>query len=284
MIKRLLIASSFVFFAHAMELQLMGPYDRYDLEVHLNRSEEDLTRSYEARELGWVPAMYDASGLQDRMSKECFMVNALREIKERMAIARCCPELQDCVSDRPCVDSNDCESLFMGANLIGSTAAFAVTLAMAANAKMPLPFPERLVTTSCFMAQVTFNYTKGMEWAHSCIITSMKFDTPCNVTAAREEFNRNGGGLPQPSFCCYGIADQKCHEIGVDYNKNIYPELRQQAQWDAWKPFLIACPAILAVQLGYIGGKKLRRYLRQRPSQPFCVATGQSLLMQAEQV
>lgn len=273
-----MIISGFFSFAQGMELQLMGPYDKYDLEVHLNRSEEDLTRSYEAREMAWVPRMYEVSGLKGCMSRERFMVNALQKIRESMAATRCCPGLQDCVEGIKELPARDWESLFMGANLIGSFAALTTTLVMATNVKMPLPFPERLVSSSCVWAKLILNYTAGIEWANSCIVQSMQFDTPCNVTAAREAFNKNGGGVPQPSFCCYDIADSECHKVGLNYNKNIYPELHNQTLWDAWKPFMIACPAILAVQIGYVGGKKLRRYLRQNGRVPFTVAPSPLLL------
>lgn len=266
MFKHLLLVSSFIFCADAMELHelhMIRPHNKSD-EVSISNAGTELTRSYEAHELGWVPAMYDASGLQDCMSKECFMVNALREIKERMTPANCSPRLQDSAEDIKELPACDGEHLFMGANLIGSFAALTTTLVMATSVKMPLPFPERLVSGSCVWVKLILNYTTGMEWADSCIVRSMKYDTPCNVTAAREAFNKNGGGQPQPSFCCYDIADKKCYEVGVDYNKNIYPAVHNQALWDAWKPFMIACPAILAVQLGYIGSIHLRRYLRHK--------------------
>lgn len=270
MFKQIVFLLTFVYFAGAMDLQqlhIKGPHDKTD-EVSLCSAQTELTRSYEARELGWVPAMYEASGLKECMSKECFMVNALCEIKERMTIASCCSGIQDCGEKQESFSAADCQDLFMGLNVSFSLAAFVATMLMGFSGTMPHKFPENRVDGSCMTAQILFNYTAGMEWAHWCIAQSNKFDIPCNVKAAQESFNKTGHGLPQPSFCCYDIADQKCHEIGIEYNKNIYPELRQQAQWDAWKPFVIACPAIVAVQLGYLGGKKLRRYMRQRSSQP----------------
>lgn len=282
MLKQVMIISSFFSFAQGMELQLMGPYNNYDLEVQLNRLQEDLTRSYEARELAWVPAMYAASGLKECMSREFFMVNALREIKERMAVSSCCSGIQDCGEKQESFSAADCHDLFMGLNVSFSLAAFVATMLLGFAGKMPYKFPENLVDGSCFKAQFLLNYTAGMDWAHWCIDQSKKFNTPCNVTAAQESFNKTGHGLPQPSFCCYGIADQKCYEVGQSYNKNSYPALYSQAQWDAWKPFMIACPAILAVQLGYIGGKKLRRYFRHRSSNPLTVADA-TLLVQTKE-
>ena len=280
MLKHILLISSFVFFASAMELKelhMMGPQNKSD-KVSISAAQTELTRSYEGRQMGWVPAMYDASGLEC-MSRECFMVNALREIKERMTLVRCCPGLQDCVSDRPCVDSNDCESLFMGGNLTLSVATAIFTLVMGFNAQMPLKFPERLVAGSCAMTKYIFNYTQGMEWAEYCITNSMKLDKPCNVTAARQQFNQFGGPYSDASSCCYAQADPYCHKVGVYYNTYTYPEVYNQAQWDAFKPFMIACPAILAVQLGYIGSKKLRRWMRQRQAPQFRVAAQQPLLI-----
>lgn len=183
----------------------------------------------------------------------------------------------------PLCDSDDCESLFMGANFALSFTAFVWTAILGLNGgNKPLKFPERLVMGSCSIAKWIFNYTQGMEWADNCNIQSMKTDQPCNVTAAREEFNKNGGYFYDASACCYDMADPMCYQKGVEYNKQVYPALHQQAQWDAWKPFMIAAPAILAVQLGYIGGKKLRRYMRQRQQQPFSVAADQPLLVETK--
>jgi hypothetical protein len=284
MFKPIVFVSTFVYFAGAMELQemhIIGPHNKSD-EVSLCSAQTELTRSYEARELGWVPAMYEASGLKECMSREFFMVNALREIKERMSVVACCPGLQDWCDERECASGDDCESLFMGANVSLSLTTLLVTAALGFNGKMPFKFPANLVDGSCVKAQLLLNYTAGRDWAHWCIDQSTKFNTPCNVTAAQESFNKTGHGLPQPSFCCYGIADQKCYEVGQSYNKNSYPALYSQAQWDAWKPFMIACPAILAVQLGYIGGKKLRRYFRHRSSNPLTVADA-TLLVQTKE-
>lgn len=285
MFKPIVFVSTFVYFAGAMELQemhIIGPHNKSD-EVSLCSAQTELTRSYEARELGWVPAMYEASGLKECMSREFFMANALREIKERMAVASCCSGIQDCGEKQESFSAADCQDLFMGLNVSLSLATLLVTTALGFNGKMPYKFPENLVDGSCFKAQFLLNYTAGMDWAHWCIDQSTKFNIPCNVTAAQESFNKTGHGLPQPSFCCYGIADQKCYEVGQSYNKNSYPALYSQAQWDAWKPFMIACPAILAVQLGYLGGKKLRRYLRHRSSQPLTVADDPLLVQTKEE-
>ena len=114
------------------------------------------------------------------------------------------------------------------------------------------------------VAQSVFGYNAGMEWVEIYNAMAMKTDIPCNVTAAREAFNKNGGGNPQPSFCCYDIADPLCYQKGLEYNQNVWPALHSQAVWDAWKPFIIAAPTVVAFQLACLAGYKIGRYMKKR--------------------
>lgn len=264
MLKQIIMISSFFSVINGLELRMMGPYDRYDGEVGLSDPEDELARSSQAHDMSWLPQLYKASELTDRMSPNCFMVNALDKIKECMANTRCFPGLQDCAQDVECLPARDWESLFIGAELTASfTAIVWGILHAASGGNRPHKFPEGLIMGSCFKAREIFNYTLGMEWADWCITQSIKIDKPCNVTAARESFNKNGGGyFYDASACCYDTADPVCYQQGLAYNRDVYPALHEQAKWDAMKPLLVIIPIVLGIQLAYVGGIKLKRCLR----------------------
>lgn len=286
MFKKVILFTSFFSFVQAMEQHLIA-FQGND-EHAVNRREEDLVRAYEAHEMRWLPDMYEASGLSCQMSKPFFCVNALAKMKELMENARCCPGLQDCMEEMPDGSVECCGFSLLAIEGFGSFMALVMTLVHAVNApngpNKPWKFPEGRVQTSCMIAELLFNYTAGSEWAHDCIIQSMKIDQPCNVTASREAFNKNGGGyFYDASACCYDKADPVCYQEGLRYNKEVYPKLHSQEVWNAWKPFMIAAPTVVALNLGILAGYRLRRYLRERARAPFRVAATQPLLIDAEE-
>lgn len=270
--KQIVLSAIFFSCSGAMELQIIQNLQRQQEQekIALSSVEDALAKAVLAHEMRWVPQMYEASGLSCQMSKPFFIVNALSEIKERMENTRCCPGLQDCVEE--CSQETCCTSL-MVCNVMGSTVAFALTLAMglaALNSECPRKYPERVVDTSCFKAEVFFNDSRGIDWINSCISQSKMNDKPYNYTQM---------GELQVSNLCFTQGDLKCFQEGLKYNKEIYPALRAQAVWDAWKPFMIAGPMVFGIQLALLVGYKLRRYMRQNARQPFRVAADQPLLI-----
>jgi hypothetical protein len=242
MFKRMLLVSNFVFFAHAMELQqlhIKGSHDKSD-EASLCSAQTELTRSYEARELGWVPAMYQASGFSDRMSREFFCVNALAKIKEAITEQASRKLLQigaDLGGSSVVEDRSDRSVNWLAANISTSVAALMGTFIYKVNYeypqivfKKPLEVSTNLVMTSCLRLLGQLNQSWGMEWAHECIMKSNQYDAPCNVTAARIEFERNGKYFYDASACCFDHIDPACNKAMVDYMNTTYPLLYAAAQ------------------------------------------------------
>lgn len=269
------IALSVAFFScsGAMELQVVQ-YQQEQEGVALSNIEDELARSAQAHEMRWVPKMYEASGLSCQMTRPFFVVNALREIKECMENTRFCPALKDYKEE---FSEETCNTLLMLFNAIGSTVALTVTFSMGLaglNPEKTLKYPEKVIDTSCFKAMVFFNDSRGMDWVNLCESKSKMYDKPYNYTHL---------GAFQVSNLCFTEGDLKCFQEGLRYNKEIYPALRAQALWDAWKPFMITVPSIAAIQLGIIAGYKIRRYLRHRaqvPVQPLLV--GQEIVATEE--
>ncbi|GMU18992.1 MAG: hypothetical protein AMXMBFR12_01840 [Candidatus Babeliales bacterium] len=255
--KQIIVCAIFFSCMAAMELQVIQDRQKQQEreQVSLSSIEDELARSVHAHEMRWVPEMYEASGLSRQMTKPFFIVNALREIKERMENTRFCPALKDYTEE---FSEETCNTLLMLFNAVGSTVAFALTLSWglaSLDAEKPRKYPEKVVDTSCFKADVFFNDSRGTDWINWCISQSKMNDKPYNNTQL--------GGV-QVSNLCFAEGDLKCFQEGLRYNKEMYPVLRAQALWDAWGPFLITAPSIVAIQLGIIAGYKIRRYLRNR--------------------
>lgn len=222
------------------ELPMMREHDRTPVSV-LSSAQTELIRSYEARELAWVPAMYEASGFSDRMTREFFCVNALAKIKEAITEQASHKLLQigaDLGGSSVLEDRSARSVNWLAANILTSFVALVGTYIYKVNYeyppqivfKKPLEVSTNLVANSCVRLQWQLNQSWGMEWAHECIMKSNQYDAPCNVTAAQIEFERNGKYFYDASACCFDHINPVCNKAMVDYMNITYPLLYAAAQ------------------------------------------------------
>jgi hypothetical protein len=290
----LLLILSFTSLINAMEgqeLHIIGPHDKSD-SVSLSSAQTELTRSYEARKLAWLPRMYVASGFYDRMSREFFCVNALAKIKEAITEQASGKLLQvgaDLGGSSKIEDGSDRSANWLAANILTSFVALMGTFIYKVSCtypqiafKEPMKLGTYLVATSCLRLQGQLNQSWGMEWAHECIMKSNQYDAPCNVTAARIELERNGKYFYGASPCCFDKIDPVCNKAMVDYMNNTYPMLYASAQNEyehanhlrdlAIKarsvPFYVVLPTVVTLNMLFqLAGYKYRAMIKERAEQ-----------------
>ena len=260
--------------------------------VHLNYQENTLARSSQAHSMSWLPALYDASGLSGCMSKGCFMVNALAKMKEaitseenRLACLKVGADLAGVsliVDEQP----NTRSYALCLANYVISGVLFFGTLWYKNSyddSVISVTYPRHAditpVQTSCSRIKWYFNQTWGMDWAQECIMKSKQYDFPCNVTAAKIEFEKNGHYFYDASACCFDKIDPLCNQVIVNYMNNTYPVLYAQAE-NLYAhltylkdqiikaraiPITVVVPSMVTLNLLFqLAGYKYRRIMREK--------------------
>lgn len=296
MIMHLLLILSFTSLINAMEpqeLHLIGPQNKND-EVSISVAQTELTRAYEGRQMGWVHAMYDASGLSGCMSRECFMVNALAKMKKaitdeenKLAVLKVGAYLggESLMEEAP---DNKC-GLFAANCLVSGITLLATALYWINNPAsddIHVSFPPSIrltpVQTSCNRLYLVLNETWGWDKYRECWDSSLAFEVPCNATAL---------GKGETSFCCWAKFDPECNKQIIYYMNNTYPVLHAQAQTlyeklyhhaklAAGTSFYIAAPTIVTLNLLFqLARYKYQRITRERAAASSVIADEQAGLL-----
>lgn len=267
--------------------------------VSLSSIEKRLVESSTANSMNWLARFYIASGFSQQMSRECFCVNALAKMKEaivqeenRLALAalKVGASLGTVTEIKEGYPDNDLSPwtlspLFAINCLISAFALVGAWLYKNSydDSEISVAYPMDVSITpvqqSCQRIYGYLNQKWGQEWAHECIMKSMQYDSPCNVTAAREEFLRNRDFFYDASHCCFDKIDPTCNQFIVNYMNNTYPVLYAQAEnlyanltrvrdlaiKAKAVPFHIVVPTVVTLNLLFqLAGYKYRRIMRER--------------------
>ncbi len=246
--------------------------------IQLNLQEKNLVQSYQAHCMAWLPALYEASGLSQSMSKECFMVHALREIKKaitdeqnRLAILKAGAYLG---GESLTQEERDGKDYLCAANFfVSGLTLLSALLYWGAPDDIQVSYPPSIrltpVQTSCARLYYALNETWGWDNYKDCWYGSLKLNTPCNATAL---------GQGETSFCCWARFDPECNRRIINYMNNTYPVLYEQAQRQYHNAkigagifFYTAAPTIVTLNLLFqLARYKYRSMIRAKAQDLVC--------------